>query len=60
MLMVDQTRCVGCGLCVYFCPTDALRAWGVCRIARESCNECLACIDYCPADALREAAAGPG
>jgi NAD-dependent dihydropyrimidine dehydrogenase PreA subunit len=60
MLMVDQTRCVGCGLCVYFCPADALRAWGVCRIARESCNECLACIDYCPADALREAAAGPG
>lgn len=58
MLMVDQARCVGCGLCVYFCPTDALRAWGVCHIAREGCNECLACIDYCPVDALRDAEPG--
>ncbi len=58
MLKVDETRCVGCGLCVYFCPTDALRAWGVCRITREDCNECLACVDYCPVDALQQAATG--
>ena len=54
MLTVDGNKCVGCGLCVYFCPTDALRAWGVCRIEREDCNDCLVCIEYCPADALQE------
>jgi len=33
-------------------PTDALRAWGLCRIERDNCTDCLICVDYCPADAL--------
>ena len=53
MLTVNENRCVGCGLCVCFCPRDALRAWGVCRIDREACNDCLLCVDYCPVDALQ-------
>jgi NAD-dependent dihydropyrimidine dehydrogenase PreA subunit len=52
MLTVNEDRCVGCGLCVYFCPRDALEAWGVCRIDRDVCNDCLICLDYCPVDAL--------
>jgi len=52
MLKVDQDRCVGCSLCVAFCPAEALSAWGVCRVDSDKCTECLICIDYCPADAL--------
>ena len=58
MLAVDEDRCVGCGLCVSFCPVDALRAWGVCSIRREDCTDCLLCVDYCPADALGEVEEG--
>ncbi len=52
MLVVNKDRCVGCGLCVSFCPRGALRAWGVCAVDTAECNDCLDCIEYCPADAL--------
>ncbi|MCX6000872.1 MAG: 4Fe-4S binding protein [Chloroflexi bacterium] len=52
MLVVNEDKCVGCGLCVSTCPNEALKAWGVCRVREEDCTECLICIDYCPADAL--------
>jgi NAD-dependent dihydropyrimidine dehydrogenase PreA subunit len=52
MLTVNEDRCVGCGLCVSFCPRDALKAWGLCRIDRDACNDCLICPEYCPVDAL--------
>ncbi|HWR70712.1 MAG TPA: 4Fe-4S binding protein [Dehalococcoidia bacterium] len=52
MLAVNGDKCVGCGLCVSFCPTEALKAWGLCRVDADKCNECLVCLDYCPVDAL--------
>jgi len=52
MLVVNEDKCVGCGLCVTFCPREALKAWGLCRIDHERCNDCLVCLDYCPVDAL--------
>jgi NAD-dependent dihydropyrimidine dehydrogenase PreA subunit len=52
MLVVNGDKCVGCGLCVSFCHTDALKAWGLCRVDVDKCNECLLCLDYCPVDAL--------
>ena len=52
MLAVNEGKCVGCGLCVSFCPTDALKAWGLCHVDADKCNECLVCLDYCPVDAL--------
>ena len=52
MLTVNEDRCIGCGLCVSFCPTEALKVWGVCCVERKDCNDCLICVDYCPVDAL--------
>ena len=52
MLVVNGDKCVGCGLCVSFCPVEALKAWGLCRVDADKCNDCLVCLDYCPVDAL--------
>lgn len=52
MLVVNELKCVGCGQCVSFCPTDALKVWCLAEIKRDACNECLECVDYCPVDAL--------
>jgi NAD-dependent dihydropyrimidine dehydrogenase PreA subunit len=52
MLVVNEDKCVGCGLCVSFCSTEALKAWGLCHVDTDKCNECLVCLDYCPVDAL--------
>jgi len=52
MLVVNESKCVGCGLCVLFCPSEALEVWGVAEVKREDCTDCLICVDYCPVDAL--------
>ena len=52
MFVVNEDKCVGCGLCVAFCPSEALEAWGVAKLNRDDCTECLICVDYCPVDAL--------
>jgi electron transport complex protein RnfB len=59
MLVVDEDLCVGCGLCVTVCPTEALNAWGHLEIDDDRCAECFDCIEICPVDALR-IAQGPG
>ena len=52
MLAVDEDLCVGCGLCVIVCPTEALEAWGYLIIDTAKCSECLGCIEICPVEAL--------
>ncbi len=52
MVIVKKEKCVGCGLCVCFCPVDALEGWGIIEINREKCSECLECVEACPVDAL--------
>ncbi|MDY7037177.1 MAG: 4Fe-4S binding protein [Thermodesulfobacteriota bacterium] len=54
MLKVDGLRCVGCSQCIPFCPSNALRVWGVAEVIKESCTDCLECVAYCPVDALVE------
>jgi ferredoxin len=52
MVIVDEEKCVGCGICVCFCPVDALEGWGIIEINREKCADCLDCVEVCPVDAL--------
>ena len=52
MVIVSEEKCVGCGICVCFCPVDALEGVGVIKVDREKCTECLDCVGICPVDAL--------
>lgn len=52
MVIVIEEKCVGCGICVCFCPVDALEGCGVIHIDRDKCIDCLDCAGVCPVDAL--------
>lgn len=53
--LLDETRCTGCGDCVFVCPADCLEMtetlpW----LPRPSdCLSCSLCVLICPAQALR-------
>ncbi|MGL4651287.1 MAG: ATP-binding protein [Caldilineaceae bacterium] len=51
---IDQSRCIGCGKCIEFCPTQALaqRAQKAVLAAPALCTSCRACEDICPSDAI--------
>ena len=53
-IVIKETVCIGCSLCVIECPEEAISARGVAIIDRNKCIECLECIDYCHADAIEE------
>ncbi|MEE8471870.1 MAG: 4Fe-4S binding protein [Dehalococcoidia bacterium] len=52
MISINEKSCVGCGICVAYCPEDALKVWGLAELIPDKCTECLICIDYCPIEAL--------
>ncbi len=53
-LMLDQERCVGCGMCLLVCPHAVLRPVnGKVEIGdRDACMECGACSKNCPVSAV--------
>ena len=52
VVSVNQSKCVGCGICTVFCPVEALGGMGVIKLDENICNDCLACVETCPVDAL--------
>ena len=55
---LDETRCTGCGDCVFLCPTDCLEMGGPLpwMPRPRDCISCSLCVLICPADALSLAA----
>ena len=53
MIIIDEEKCVGCSLCLPFCPEEALSCYGRSKV-NDACTECLICLEYCPVGALKE------
>lgn len=54
MPWVDETECIGCGICVDECPSGALALLeGVAKMNLEMCIRCGVCHDVCPQDAVK-------
>ena len=53
MISILEECCVGCALCVPFCPEEAISCYGRVDVS-DSCTECLTCLEFCPVGALKE------
>lgn len=54
IIVVDERRCTGCGLCMPDCPAGSLEVEdGRSHLVDERlCDGCGACVDACPKEAL--------
>ena len=50
--VIDQERCVSCGLCIDLCPEHAISMHGTAIIDSDQCTGCGSCINECPNQAI--------
>ena len=55
MPWINQDMCAGCGICVDYCPTGAIRQekTGKAQIDDDKCIRCGKCHSICPKEAVR-------
>src|ERR1700674_2032845 len=56
-LVIDEAKCIGCGLCEIACAYDAIDVFIKARVDNTLCTDCNVCPDYCPTDAITLTAA---
>jgi len=52
--VIDESRCIGCVMCIKPCPTDAIigAAKQMHSVIDEDCTGCGLCVDPCPVDCI--------
>ncbi len=60
--VIDETRCIGCTLCIQACPVDAIlgAAKQMHVILPDLCTGCDLCVAPCPVDCIAMVTATPG
>jgi len=56
-LKIDSQKCVGCKICLPYCPVEAIKEFnGKCYIDEDACVECYVCYrsKVCPNNAFQE------
>ena len=53
--IIDEEKCVGCGICVDTCPKNVIEiVENVAKAVRvKECDGCDACAESCPNDAIQ-------
>lgn len=51
-IVVDEKKCVRCGLCAKHCPGKAITLKPYPVVDRKKCIRCFCCMEICPQDAL--------
>jgi len=52
-VVIDKSKCTGCGDCVETCPCEALKIVdSLCIVDDGTCADCGACIDACTSGAM--------
>jgi len=53
MFKVDETKCIGCEICLNVCPINAISIIdGKAQIDKEKCTNCGVCVPSCPTGAI--------
>ena len=52
-VLVDQSKCIGCGACASACPQKCITPGTPYVINWAHCLQCGRCAEACPADAVR-------
>ena len=52
--LIDESRCIGCMLCIHACPVDAIvgRSRQTHTVLTEFCTGCDLCVPPCPVDCI--------
>jgi len=51
-VVINESKCKGCGLCVPACPFEAITMQGKLAVIDEKCTACNQCISKCPFEAI--------
>ena len=51
-IVVDEKKCIKCGLCAKKCPVKAIELHPYPEIDKKKCIRCFCCMEICPKDAL--------
>ncbi len=49
---IEKEKCISCGICIAFCPVQAIALEEVAEIDPLKCTGCGSCIEVCPNEAI--------